>query len=254
LNSNAFQANTGGRMHPISHEPLTIVLLGPPGSGKGTQASQLSIVLGIPAISSGDMMRAECSSGSALGRSVKAILDAGRLIDDQVMNEVVAARLNRSDCRNGFILDGYPRTVQQAQFLNGLLRAQKIPEPTVVHLDVNVDEIRSRLSRRLQCPACGAITSLPQTSVQAPQFCAKDGTLLFRRTDDCQEDAVLERVRIYNAMIDGLIAFYRNRSYYRLAGTRPADDITSDILTIVQPRHNVVLAGTRAVVRAEAVA
>jgi len=112
-------------------QPKPIILIGPPGSGKGTQAGHLSPALGIPAISTGDMLRHECQSGSSLGRAVQAILASGRLVSDELMNEVIASRLKQVDCERGFILDGYPRTVAQARFLSRLLKNLNMPDPTI---------------------------------------------------------------------------------------------------------------------------
>lgn len=230
-------------MHAAVCPPLTIVLLGPPGSGKGTQAAQLSNTLGIPAISTGDMLRGECASGSALGRSVKAILDSGRLVDDQTMNEVVAARLNGTDCAHGFILDGYPRTVQQAGFLNELLRSKDLPAPLVIHLDVELEEIRTRLARRLQCPKCGMIGSLEAAPGSSLPKCRKDGTTMVRRSDDGEYSAILERVRSYQSMTASLVGLYRRQNYYRVSGTRPISDVSNELLEIVSPYRPVANIG-----------
>lgn len=216
-------------MHAAERQPVTVVLLGAPGSGKGTQASFLAAACGIPAISTGEMLRAECASGSALGQSVEAVVQSGQLVDDKLMNEVVSARLSHSDCANGFILDGYPRTVEQAHFLNRFLLSQGLPIPFVIHLDVNHDEIRARLSRRLQCQTCGAIGSLDQPS----PVCPKDGTLMVRRGDDGETAAVIERVRAYDSLISGLVSFYRRAQYRRICGTRPVHEVSREILALL---------------------
>jgi adenylate kinase len=231
-------------VQPQSAHPLGIVLLGAPGSGKGTQAAQLSLALGIPAISTGDMLRAECASGSVLGRSVESVLAAGRLVDDELMNEVVAARLKRPDCSDGFILDGYPRTVQQAGFLNEFLRWNHMPLPTVIHLHVSVDEVKSRLARRLQCPACGYITSVDLKVDHDAHFCPKDGATLARRADDSQEGAIGERVKTYESKVAGLVAMYRGRDYHRVYGARAISDVTREILALIRPQVELPYTGT----------
>src|ERR1039457_3715995 len=109
--------------------PKIVIFFGPPGSGKGTQAAVMSATLGIPAISTGDILRRECASGSSLGNSVRATLAAGLLVSDETINEVVARRIAKPDCKEGFILDGYPRTLEQAHFLGDLLQRMDMPEP-----------------------------------------------------------------------------------------------------------------------------
>jgi len=127
---------------------LIVLLFGAPGSGKGTQSRFISERRKIPAISTGDMLRAECRAETVLGLAAKSILANGGLVDDELVNAMVVNRITKADCQGGFILDGYPRTVPQAVFLSGFLRERRLPNPTVMHLDVSIPVLVSRLSSR----------------------------------------------------------------------------------------------------------
>src|ERR1035437_3592112 len=138
------------------HKEVFVILLlfGPPGCGKGTQAEYLAERLHIPAISTGEMFRAECKAGTELGKAACSILSSGGLVSDELVNGIVANRIARADCRDGFLLDGYPRTVPQAIHLSGVLRERGLPEPVVIHLDVADEALVTRLTARRQCPQC----------------------------------------------------------------------------------------------------
>ena len=188
--------------------------MGPPGSGKGTQAALLSPSIGIPTISTGEMLRRECQSGSALGKSVKAILASGGLVSDGLMNQVISSRLGDVDCQHGFILDGYPRTVSQARFLDRLLTAVRMPQPVVFHFDISNENVISRLTRRLQCAECGRIFSMNSQlmngdSVDSKMLCDRDGSKLVHRADD-NPVSVCERLKLYEQNGERLSGYYRN--------------------------------------------
>src|SRR5580692_5806100 len=139
---------------------LVFLLFGPPGSGKGTQAGRISNWLGIPAISTGDMLREEIKAGSALGNAAKSIMASGGLVGDDLVNKMLAHRVSAPDSAHGFLLDGYPRTVEQAEYLDGLLNERHLPSPIVLHLDVPMDALVGRLTSRRQCPKCKRIYNL----------------------------------------------------------------------------------------------
>src|SRR4051812_8975763 len=180
-------------MHPRRCPKIhAVVLLGLPGSGKGTQASRLADVLGIPAISTGEILRRECASGSDLGKSVRALIASGHLVGDELINAMVIKRLVAEDCSSGFLLDGYPRTVSQARFLEQWLASRGLLELLVVYLDISPDEVVTRLSRRLSCPTCGRSFS----SADSVTLCDRDDTPLVHRVDDASE-ALEERFREY---------------------------------------------------------
>src|ERR1700761_2196646 len=135
----------------MPNQSTLIILLGPPGAGKGTQAARLSSALGVPAISTGEMLRQSVQSRSELGKLVESAMASGQLVSDELMNQVVADRVRRNDCQSGCILDGYPRTVAQARFLEGELNRLEMPEPIVFNLDLQIEKVIRRLSRRRQC-------------------------------------------------------------------------------------------------------
>jgi len=137
-----------------------IVLLGPPGAGKGTQAEQLVKLYAIPAISSGDILRDHVKRGTELGRQADPIMRAGRLVPDEILNPMIEERLSQPDCARGFILDGYPRTVAQAQALEALLKKKGVRPPRIFLLDVATDSLFKRLTGRRNCPKCGRIYNI----------------------------------------------------------------------------------------------
>jgi adenylate kinase len=191
------------------------VLLGAPGSGKGTQGGILAKRLGIPTISTGDLLRAEIAAGSALGEQVRQVLANGALVSDELVNDLVASRLTREDCRKGFLLDGYPRTVAQAQYLDQLLPGLGFPAAHVLHLHVPLDELTRRLSGRRVCPECKR--AFPVSAV-AGDTCPIDGAALETRPDD-RIEAVKSRLEIYSRYEQELIDYYSHGNYQRIDGT-----------------------------------
>lgn len=217
----------------MHEDPQVIILFGPPGSGKGTQAAQISAALGIPAISTGEMLRHECDSGSQLGNSVKAILASGKLVNDDLMDEVVSKRLSQPDCVNGFLLDGYPRTLVQARFLELLLRELRLPPPLIVHLDIGPEEVLERLTHRLQCGQCGKIYHVDGNPDAEAHFCDKDGSKLVHRQDD-NAASITQRIHIYESQAADVIQFYaRTGRYHRLPAARPPAEVTETILGLL---------------------
>lgn len=230
--------------------PTVIILVGPPGSGKGTQAAQVSPALGIPAISTGEMLRRECQSGSALGKAVQAILASGQLVSDRLMKQVISARLHEPDCQQGFILDGYPRTVSQARFLDGFLAGLGVPDPLVFHFDISNQDVLSRLTRRLQCAECGRIFSMDTTFVNGDStdgviLCDRDGSKLIHRADD-NATSIRERLRLYEENANRLMGYYRTRSYHRISATRAPEEITRELLGIVRSHCSAPVVRSRA--------
>ena len=157
---------------------MIAILFGPPGSGKGTQAFAIAQRLGVPHISTGEMFRAECQAGTPLGRRARAILAQGGLIGDEIVNAMVAGRIERSDCRGGFLLDGYPRTLAQAKFFSKLLDQRGLREPFVIHIDVPQSELVARLKARWQCPRCLHIYNLRTQPPKVDGICDTDGAKL----------------------------------------------------------------------------
>jgi adenylate kinase len=206
-----------------------ILLLGPPGSGKGTQAAYLSVERSVPAISSGEMLRREIASGSELGKVVEGVLVSGGLVDDETVGRVVANRLRQTDCDNGFILDGYPRTESQARGLDQLLASFPCDEPFIFDFQISPAKIVSRLAHRLECPTCGR-TFRQQGELRA--VCEHDGTPLIRRPDD-NVASVNERLRVYSVHAAALGRYYKNRNYYRIDADRPPEVIFQELKQIM---------------------
>jgi len=207
---------------------VIILLFGPPGCGKGTQAAFLADKLQIPAISTGEMFRAECQSGTALGRRAKALLACGKLIGDDIVNEMVASRTGATDCAGGFLLDGYPRTVRQAAYFSDLLRERDLPEPVVFHIDVPDELLVRRLGARRQCPNCHKIYNLLSQPPAVHGRCDGDGTALITRDDD-QECIIRDRLRAYAEQTDPVLGYYGHSNVIRVDGTLPVSDVAAAI-------------------------
>lgn len=205
---------------------MRIVLLGAPGSGKGTQSQRLVERLGIPQISSGDLLRAAVARGTELGRRAKEAMDGGRLVDDSLVLQMIRERLGEPDTRRGFILDGFPRTLAQAEALERLLQDLGQPLDAVVQLEVAAPELVRRISGRRCCADCGRVFNLftsPRTAIES-ELCPKTGAphRLTQRPDD-NEATVAERLRVYEEKTRPLIDFYRARGLLRVI------DATGDV-------------------------
>ncbi|MGD0499038.1 MAG: adenylate kinase [Bryobacteraceae bacterium] len=186
---------------------MIILLFGPPGSGKGTQAVHLAERFHIPAISTGDMFRAECQAGTELGKMASAIMTAGGLIPDEITNAIVASRISQPDCAHGFLLDGYPRTVPQAQRFADALRDKGLPDPIVIHLDVAEETLVKRLTARRQCPVCKTIYNAVSQPPRVAGRCDADGAELIARDDD-QEATIRQRLCAYEESTGPILGWY----------------------------------------------
>jgi adenylate kinase len=206
-----------------------LLLLGPPGCGKGTQAERLAKNYAIPAISTGDMIRAEIKAGTELGQTAKGVTASGALLSDDLVNQIVRSRLGQPDCQKGFMLDGYPRTVEQANFLGGLLKELKQPQPTVVHIDVPLEQLVARTCNRRSCPQCGAIYNLLSKPPKQAGLCDSCHIELQQRADD-REETVKNRLANYERQTAPLIAYYQGQNYVRVDGTGAPDDVFSAII------------------------
>lgn len=213
---------------------MVLLLFGPPGSGKGTQSGRISNWLRIPAISTGDMLREEIKAGTALGNAAQAIMTSGGLVGDDLVNRMLAHRVSAPDSAHGFLLDGYPRTVEQAEYLDGLLRERNFSTPVVLHLDVPLDALVGRLTSRRQCPKCKRIYNLLQLPPKMPGVCDDDGTPLITRKDDTEE-VVKERIRTYDAVTRPVLAYYQDRKYHQIRGDRSPEYIFEEISGILDP-------------------
>lgn len=212
-----------------------ILLFGPPGCGKGTQSPLISRLLDIPAISTGEMLRAEVEAGSPLGLQVKSILSTGGLVSDELVNDIVVSRISKPDCRNGFLLDGYPRTITQAHFLDQKLIQMGYPTPTVFHLATPKSVLIERISSRRQCPTCGRIYNLLFKPPKRPGVCDDDGTVLIRRADDSVE-VVSARLEAYERLTAPIMVHYAGGDYHSIPANRPPAEIYRDIESVLAPR------------------
>ena len=190
---------------------LCLILFGPPGSGKGTQAKLLCKSLGIAHISTGDMLRERIANGDSLGKEAAAIMQAGGLVPDSIVNRMVEDRIEQPDSKKGFILDGFPRTVEQARELAGVLSRKGI-RPLVVHLKVDYNVIIARLSGRRQCPSCGALYSVTSNAPTVSEVCDYDGSKLLVRDDD-RPEVVGERLRAYERQTAPVLEFLKGAGY-----------------------------------------
>jgi adenylate kinase len=209
---------------------VVIVLLGGPGAGKGTQGERLSPSLGIPTISTGDMLRQECRSGSALGSQVRHVLEAGQLVNDELMAEVVAQRLAKADCAHGCILDGFPRTAVQARFLDTLLASLHFRPPVVIDLAIAPEELVDRLSSRRLCPTCHRTF---QICGRSTSYCPHDEAELVQRADDLPA-TIRRRLQIYASNTSEIVSDYqKSAGYHRVNASGPINEITQRVLGVL---------------------
>lgn len=209
---------------------LALILFGSPGSGKGTQSKFLVEWLGIPQISTGDMLRDQMRRGTEIGISISRIMKAGQLVSDELVNKLVEDRIAQSDCRRGYILDGYPRTSGQAEVLMGMLRRVGTEE-VVIHLVVDYNVIISRLTGRRVCPKCGTLYNASSRPSLKDGICDLDGETLVVREDD-KEEVVRARLEEYERLTSPLLQFFEGaseRMYHVDASTRKPEAVFAEI-------------------------
>jgi adenylate kinase len=193
---------------------MRIVLLGAPGSGKGTQAQRLQAKYGVPQVSSGDLLRDSVARGTELGRKAKAVMDAGQLVSDDIVLGLIRDRLAKPDAARGFILDGFPRNIDQANSLNALLKEVRQPIDAVLLLDVRRETLMQRLAGRRTCPTCGTVYNVHSMPPGA-NTCSRDGAQLYQRPDD-KEDVVGKRLEVYQTQTQPLIDHYSKLGLLRV--------------------------------------
>jgi len=189
---------------------MILILLGPPGAGKGTQAKLLATELRVPHISTGDMFRDHKARGTEIGKKVQAIMDSGGLVTDDITNEMVKERLSRPDVAKGFILDGYPRTTAQAEYLDLLLHSMGRSLTRTLSYEVPEEMLVERMSGRRSCPKCGAVYHVSQSPPTRDGFCDKDDAGLVQRDDD-RPETVKKRLQEYRTKTEPLRRFYADR-------------------------------------------
>jgi adenylate kinase len=213
-----------------------ILFLGAPGSGKGTQSSRLALRLGLSCLSTGEILRSEAKRNTPAGFRLRQVLASGSLVSDETVCSVVESRLCREVPNGGVILDGFPRTVEQAIFFDGLLSRLGLPRPAVLHMHVSREELVRRLTARRHCASCGAIYNLLSRPSLRGSRCENDGGALVERDDDA-EGVVLRRLAEFDRSSAPLIEHYRGPDYHRVDGERDADSITRDLLEVVEGRE-----------------
>jgi len=210
-----------------------IIFLGPPGAGKGTHAKEISSILNIPHISTGDIFRDAIKNQTELGMKVKEFLDSGKLVPDELVWEVVKDRLDAEDCKNGFILDGFPRTILQAELLDKYLK-EKNADLKVIYLDASDDLVIKRLSSRRVCKNCGAIYNLISMPPKKEGICDICGGELYQRSDD-YPDVIKKRLETYYKETQPLIDYYKNRGVmYTISAEKDREEVLQEILKVVK--------------------
>ncbi len=213
---------------------MRLILVGPPGAGKGTQAVQLAKHYKIPHISTGDIFRANLKNGTELGKQAQSFMDRGELVPDSVTNEMVKDRLGNSDVANGFLLDGFPRNTYQAEFLDGILKAKNMPLDAVLELKIDHAEIIKRLSGRRTCRGCGASSHIEFEKPKVAGVCDKCQGELYQREDD-KEEVISRRLEIYSEQTEPIISFYKSAGLLKnISALGEVSEITKNAITILK--------------------
>jgi adenylate kinase len=221
-----------------------IILLGPPGAGKGTQAKLIAENYGIPQISTGDILRDNVARKTELGMKAKGIMDRGDLVPDELVCDMVADRLTQADCVRGFILDGFPRTLRQAEWLDGHLEKmragkdakgrQACAPPVVVRLVVEYNQLLQRLTGRRSCPTCGLIYNVYYQPPKVQGICDVDGTPLVQRRDDTEE-VIAERLKAYEQLTLPLVDYYGSRGrLIEVNGDQPVGAVAAQMFSALE--------------------
>jgi adenylate kinase len=214
---------------------MNLILLGAPGAGKGTQAKRIEDAFGIVQLSTGDMLRAEVNSGSAIGRQVDEIMKAGRLVPDEIIIALIDSRLDQEDCRRGFILDGFPRTLAQAKALDEILAKKHLKLDSVISIEVDDEAMVERISGRFTCAKCGEGYHDKFKRPKVDMVCDVCGSTEFTRRADDNAETVRQRLEAYHSQTKPIIAYYEARGLVRrVDGMRPIDEVTTEILAALQ--------------------
>lgn len=212
---------------------MKIIMLGAPGAGKGTQAKQIADKFGIPHISTGDIFRANIKEGTELGKKAKGYMDAGELVPDELVCDLVVDRIQKDDCENGFILDGFPRTIPQAEALTEALNAIGQKMDYAVDIEVEDAQIVERMGGRRACPGCGATYHIINIPPKKEGICDRCGSEIILRDDD-KPETVQNRLNVYHEQTQPLIDYYKAQGILSsVDGTQPMDQVFADIIGIV---------------------
>src|SRR6202521_2594013 len=226
------------RVAPDTRHPdkldRAVIFLGPPGSGKGTQAKELAKKYGVPHLSTGDMLREHIALGTPLGLKVKPIMERGELVPDSLVLRMVAERIERPDCSNGFVFDGFPRTVTQAKYLGELLKHHGFKRPFVIHLVIDPSILMRRLTGRRTCKVGGEIYNIYERPPKVERICDKDGGELVQRLDD-REEVIGPRLQAYEKQTAPLAAYYRRLGLlHDIDASKSVEEVGRQVLQSVQ--------------------
>jgi adenylate kinase len=211
-----------------------LIFLGAPGAGKGTQAREVSKHFSIPQISTGDILREAVRNQTPLGLAAKAKMEAGGLVPDEVVCGIVEQRIERPDCQRGFILDGFPRTLPQAQFVDGMLQMKGRGNPLVLDIKVDHDLLLKRLTGRRTCSLCGEIYNVYFNPPRLEGVCDKDGGKLLQRSDD-SEESIRQRLVAYEQQTSPLIDYYRRKGVlHEVDGNRRPEAIATELIDFLE--------------------
>lgn len=212
---------------------MKIVMLGAPGAGKGTQAIKIADKYDIPHISTGDIFRANIKGGTELGQKAKSYIDKGELVPDEVTIRMLLDRIAQDDCKNGYVLDGFPRTIPQAESLTEALKSQGDKIDFALNIDVPDEAIIERMSGRRACPKCGATYHIVYAAPKTENICDKCGTELIIRSDD-KPETVKDRLNVYHQQTEPLIAYYKAAGVLReVDGTQELPKVFEDVVAIL---------------------
>jgi adenylate kinase len=216
-----------------SFRRLAVIFLGPPGAGKGTQAKKLALQCGVPHLSTGDMFREHVAQNTPLGQIAKPIMQSGELVPDELVLKMVEDRLKRDDCEKGFVFDGFPRTLPQADQLGKILEDHGFGKPVVVHFVVDRSQLLRRLTGRRMCGLCGAIYHVAGNPSRVPGICDNDGKSLMQRQDD-SEEVIAPRLDAFYRQTEPLVAYYRERGANSdIDATGEVDSVTRAVRTVI---------------------
>lgn len=213
---------------------MNLILLGAPGAGKGTQAKRLQDTYNIIQLSTGDMLRAEVASGSELGRKAQKIIDAGNLVPDDMIIDLISKRIDQADCKKGFILDGFPRTVRQAEALDRLLTRKKLKIDFVIDIRTDDEVMVERITGRFTCTTCGAGYHDKFQRPKVDGVCDKCGGTEFSRRADDNADTVRARQKAYHELTEPIFAFYRKKGVGQVVdGMAPIEEVTRQLKEVI---------------------